>query len=87
MEGSETPEAPTRHRLCPGCGDRIGVYEPILRVREGTTPERTSWLALQPETVGDAVHALWHEACGQAAGLGAVRSPGEAIAAHRPRRA
>jgi hypothetical protein len=72
MGGNETGEAPTRHLLCTGCGDRIGVYEPILRVREGTTVERTSWLGLQAEAAGEAVHALWHEACGRAAGLGAV---------------
>jgi hypothetical protein len=72
MGGDQTGEAASRHLLCTGCGDRIGVYEPILRVREGATAERTSWLALRAESAGDAVHALWHEACGRAAGLRAV---------------
>ena len=69
MGGNETGTAPTRRLLCSGCGDRIGVYEPILRVREDTTTERTSWLALRPEAAGEVAHALWHEACGRAAGL------------------
>jgi hypothetical protein len=72
MGGNETGEVSTRHLLCPGCGDRIGVYEPLLRVREGMAAERTSWLALQAEAVGEAGQALWHEPCGHAAGLGAV---------------
>ena len=72
MGGNETGEAATRHLLCTGCGDRIGVYEPILRVREGRSAERTSWLALRSEAAEQAVHALWHEACGRAAGLGAL---------------
>jgi hypothetical protein len=72
MRANETDEAPTRQLLCTGCGDRIGVYEPILRVCEGATAERTSWLALRAEAAEEAVHALWHEACGRAAGLGAL---------------
>jgi hypothetical protein len=72
MGGNSTGEAPTRHIVCTGCGDRIGVYEPILRVREGTTAERTSWLALRAEAAEEAMHPLWHEACGRAAGLGGL---------------
>ena len=51
--------------LCPGCGEPLGAYEPLTRVRSGV-PEPTSWLALdawRPAT-GE---ILWHAGCATAA--------------------
>jgi hypothetical protein len=54
--------------VCPGCGERIGAYEPLWRVHPTTGAERTSWLRL---TAGDApVHGtLWHAQCAEDEGI------------------
>ena len=57
------------HPLCPGCGARIGVYEPIWLVRPDLRAELTSFLRLLPGQIGDATISLWHEQCGRSEGL------------------
>jgi hypothetical protein len=53
--------------LCPGCGEPIGAYEPLMRVTPGRGPETTSWLAAGAcRSVGE---TLWHAACALRAGL------------------
>ena len=55
--------------LCPGCGEPVGIYEPLTRVRAGcAVPEPTSWLALD---AGRPAHGevLWHASCANDARL------------------
>ena len=59
----------TQLPVCPGCGDRIGVYEPVLRERAGAIADRTSLIGLGVAAADRAGDPLWHEACGRAAGL------------------
>jgi hypothetical protein len=59
----------TGRPICAGCGDRIGVYEPVLREGADAVADRTSWLGLHREPSVTAADRLWHEACGRAAGL------------------
>ena len=49
--------------LCPGCGEPVGAYEPLTRMRAGTElAEPTSWLALDAgrPPLGE---ILWHATC------------------------
>jgi hypothetical protein len=61
------PAAVTDRPTCAGCGDRIGVYEPVCHLTE-TGPESTSLLRLSGEPVGQ----LWHMPCAEAAGVAAA---------------
>lgn len=55
--------------LCPGCGRRIGVYEPIWHLARTVGAQRTSWLALArgPEPLLDGI--LWHAECAERDGV------------------
>jgi hypothetical protein len=44
---------------CCGCGERLGVYEPIV-IHETTEP--TSWTRLRPEQRRTGLRA-WHPGC------------------------
>jgi hypothetical protein len=48
---------------CAYCGDRIGVYEPIVVVRDG----RRTALAREPELRRQSRSEVIHERCAQAA--------------------
>ncbi len=55
--------------LCPGCGEPLGAYEPLTRVRAGAAaPQPTSWLALDAGRPA-AGEILWHATCANAARL------------------
>jgi hypothetical protein len=69
MAGGGTSDSVTARPTCAGCGDRIGVYEPVLREAPDAAADRTSWLGLRLEAAGTTTDRLWHEACGRAAGL------------------
>ena len=58
------PPAGTQRPSCPGCGDRIGFYEPVWHITTGG-PEPTSLLRLAGEPVG----TVWHMSCAEAAGV------------------
>jgi hypothetical protein len=59
-----TPAPVTGRPTCAGCGQRIGVYEPVWHLTpEG--PEATSLLRLIDQPIGE----LWHAACAEAAGM------------------
>jgi hypothetical protein len=59
-----TPAAVTERPTCAGCGQRIGVYEPIWHIT-AAGPEATSLLRLPDEPLGE----LWHAACDEATGI------------------
>ena len=69
MAGGGETEHIAQLPTCAGCGDRIGVYEPVLRERSGVIADRTSLAGLGEGSPGGAGGALWHEVCGRAAGL------------------
>jgi hypothetical protein len=56
----------SRPPLCAGCGQRIGVYEPIWHVSGAAGAERTSWLRLAD---GPPAGALWHAECAEGDGV------------------
>jgi hypothetical protein len=62
-----------RHAVCPGCGKRIGVYEPIWHVAPNVGADPTSWLALEGRrgVVGSSgsLESLWHAECAEAEGI------------------
>jgi hypothetical protein len=55
---------PTGRPICPGCGERIGVYEPVWHLTDAG-PEATSFLRLLDQQIGE----LWHVQCAEAAGV------------------
>jgi hypothetical protein len=69
MAGGRETEHISQLPTCAGCGDRIGVYEPVLLERSGVIADRTSLVGLGAGAPGGAVGPLWHEVCGRAAGL------------------
>ena len=52
---------------CPGCGEPIGVYEPIWRFSPELVAERTAWLLLPH--VPAPLESLWHASCAEANGI------------------
>jgi hypothetical protein len=52
---------------CPGCGEPIGVYEPLLRVTADVGAEATAWLHLPAERLQ--LETLWHLRCAEADGI------------------
>ena len=52
---------------CPGCGEPIGVYEPIWRFSPEVGAERTAWLLLPH--VPAPLESLWHASCAEADGI------------------
>jgi hypothetical protein len=61
------PRAPhSRPPLCAGCGQRIGVYEPIWHVMGAAGAERTSWLQIAD---GGPAGPLWHADCAESGGV------------------
>jgi hypothetical protein len=54
----------TGRPTCPGCAERIGVYEPVWHIT-AAGPEATSLLRLLDQPIGE----LWHVACAEAAGI------------------
>ncbi len=68
VDDMRTTASPVTDRpSCKGCGDRIGVYEPICQVTAAGT-EATSLLRLSGEPVGE----VWHMSCAEAAGVAAT---------------
>ena len=61
---STTPPAVSGRPTCTGCGERIGVYEPIWHIHAAGA-ETTSLLRLTEPIPG----VLWHVACADAAGF------------------
>jgi hypothetical protein len=56
--------------LCPGCGEPVGAYEPLTRVRPGSAvAEPTFWLALDAGRPAQG-EVLWHASCANDARLG-----------------
>ena len=53
--------------FCPGCGKRIGVYEPIWRIAPDIGAEETSWLNLTASGTG--IESLWHATCAEQEGV------------------
>ena len=53
--------------FCPGCGKRIGVYEPIWRIAPDIGAEETSWLNLTAS--GTRIESLWHATCAEQEGV------------------
>lgn len=53
--------------LCPGCGQPIGVYEPLWRIAPEVGAERTNWLDRAATASG--IEWLWHAACAEAEGV------------------
>src|SRR5215207_947404 len=53
--------------VCPGCGDPIGVYEPLWRLAAEVGAEQTSWLRLPERHAG--IESLWHLECAEAEGV------------------
>ena len=62
--------APNQHDrpTCPGCGEPIGVYEPLWRVHPLLGAQPTSWMGLGPGAPSSS-EALWHAACAEADGI------------------
>jgi hypothetical protein len=54
--------------VCVGCGEPIGVYEPLWRVDPRLGAEPTSWLRL-PESASTGIESLWHATCAEAEGV------------------
>ena len=61
------PDPPMRP-LCPGCGERIGVYEPLWVITREAGAELTSWLQLSASATAAAA-ALWHVSCAEGDGI------------------
>ena len=58
-------ERGTSHRpLCAGCGEPIGVYEPLWLVDPPLGARRTNWLQLKNHS-GE----LWHAVCAESGGV------------------
>jgi hypothetical protein len=53
--------------LCPGCGEPIGVYEPLWRIAPDIGAERTSWLRLG--LLAATIETLWHMTCAETEGV------------------
>ena len=53
--------------LCPGCGEPVGVYEPLWMITREAGAELTSWLKLGPSLPTPV--ALWHVACAEGEGI------------------
>ena len=53
--------------LCPGCGEPIGVYEPLWMITREAGAELTSWLQLSASTM--AAVGLWHASCAEGDGI------------------
>ena len=51
---------------CPGCGEPVGVYEPLWAITREAGAELTSWLEVN--ATATAV-ALWHAACAEGDGI------------------
>ena len=51
--------------MCAHCGDRIGVYEPVVVIARDSS--RTTSLANEPQLSAHAGVILMHEACATAA--------------------
>jgi hypothetical protein len=52
---------------CPGCGEPIGVYEPLWMITPEAGAEPTSWLQVSPPS--PAPGALWHASCAEEEGI------------------
>ena len=63
--GRIDPAIPERP-LCPGCGLRVGVYEPIWRVAPNIGAEPTWWLHLGARYPSE---SLWHAECAEGEGI------------------
>jgi hypothetical protein len=59
--------ADTQRPLCPGCGEPIGVYEPLWQVAPERGAEQTSWLRHAASCSG--LDALWHAVCAETLGV------------------
>jgi hypothetical protein len=53
--------------LCPGCGEPVGVYEPLWAITREAGAELTSWLQISPSPT--AAVALWHASCAEGHGI------------------
>ena len=53
--------------LCPGCGEPIGVYEPLWVITREAGAELTSWLQLSASMKD--VAPLWHASCAEGDGI------------------
>jgi hypothetical protein len=62
MESSAPPRP-----VCPGCGEPLGIYEPLWRIAPDVGAERTSWLRLA--TRDATLEALWHASCAEVLGV------------------
>ena len=54
--------------LCPGCGEPIGVYEPLWVITREAGAELTSWLRFSASTT-TAAKELWHASCAEGDGI------------------
>ena len=61
------PHEPPHWPVCAGCGERVGVYERVLRVAPEVGVEPTSWLRLAAGTMP--VDDVWHMACPETLGI------------------
>ena len=66
--GRGMPPSLRERPICPGCGEPIGVYEPLWLVDARIGAEATSWLDLLA-TGGGQTDPLWHAACAEAKGI------------------
>jgi hypothetical protein len=53
--------------VCPGCGEPIGVYEPLWRIAADVGAERTAWLRLPAQRAP--IESLLHVTCAEAEGV------------------
>jgi len=53
--------------VCPGCGQPLGVYEPLWRIAPDVGAERTSWLRLGMRDA--TLESLWHLGCAEDVGV------------------
>ena len=58
--------APER-QVCPGCGEPLGIYEPLCRIAPDVGAERTSWLRLGMRDA--TLESLWHLGCAEDLGV------------------